>query len=237
MQRGRGRARARASRCSRRVTNAGCTSDRPLDAARRRRVERRGQRDRRAGAARALAASTSALTRRCSISASLSALGHAHSSPIVSGVTDWKAVMKRCRRCASSRPGAASRSARAPARRCAADRRTRRRRCVGSRRKNDGGRSWWMSRAAAEMMWKLSSSHSAAGDDGSPSPRVVGQLGVDDAQRLAMVVEPFQVRTAAGTRAVDRERRAPRAAARGPRASGCRAVPCPATPRPRPAIP
>jgi hypothetical protein len=31
-------------------------------------------------------------------------LGHAHSSPIVNGVTDWKAVMNRCIRCASRRP-------------------------------------------------------------------------------------------------------------------------------------
>ncbi len=43
-------------------------------------------------------------TRRCSTSASFSTLGQAQSSPIVSGVTDWNAVMNRCRRCASRRP-------------------------------------------------------------------------------------------------------------------------------------
>ena len=36
--------------------------------------------------------------------ASFSTLGHAQSSPIVSGVIDWNAVMNRCSRCASSRP-------------------------------------------------------------------------------------------------------------------------------------
>ena len=38
------------------------------------------------------------------MSASFSTLGHAHSSPMVSGVIDWNAAMNRCSRCASSRP-------------------------------------------------------------------------------------------------------------------------------------
>ena len=63
--------------------------------------------------------------------------------------------------------GAASRSARARARRCAASPANSSAATTGSRLKNEGGRSWWMSRAAAEMMWKLSSSHSAAGDTAS----------------------------------------------------------------------
>ena len=59
---------------------------------------------------------------------------------------------------------AATGSARAPARRCAACPANSSAAIVGSRRKNDGGRSWTMSRPAAATMWKLSSSHSAAGD-------------------------------------------------------------------------
>jgi hypothetical protein len=42
-----------------------------------------------------VAASTSPLARRWSTSASFSALGQAQSSPMVSGVTDWKALMNR----------------------------------------------------------------------------------------------------------------------------------------------
>ena len=51
-----------------------------------------------------LVARMSPRVRRCSTSASFSAEGHAHSSPMVKGVTDWNAVTKRCTRCASSRP-------------------------------------------------------------------------------------------------------------------------------------
>ena len=41
------------------------------------------------------AASSSPLARKWSSKASFSALGHAQSSPMVSGVTDWNALMKR----------------------------------------------------------------------------------------------------------------------------------------------
>ena len=83
---------ARATRCSRRVTNAVMDLSRPLVAARRGvGLERATPADPPRCGARGLRPSTSARTRRCSSSASFSALGHAHSSPIVSGVTDWKA--------------------------------------------------------------------------------------------------------------------------------------------------
>ena len=57
-----------------------------------------------------------------------------------------------------------------------------------------------MSRAAAVTTWKLSSSHSVAGEAGFATTRVVGQRAVGRAQGPHVVVETAQVRTPAVVR-------------------------------------
>ena len=97
------------------MTNAGCTSVRPGVRLAARGFERVGEPIRVERGARGLRRARPRASRRWSSSASFSALGHAQSSPIVSGVTDWNAVTNRCSRCASRRPALDPISSRASA--------------------------------------------------------------------------------------------------------------------------